>query len=270
MNVEGRVIAIFNEGEESYLSLTDMLTKEDGDYQIKNWLRNRKTVELLGIWEQLHNQDFNSVEFDRIRSEVGLPTSTLSVKEWILRTNAIGIRAKAGRYGGTYAHMDIATEFASWLSPAFKLYLIKEFRRLKSEESEKFALGWDFKRILAKINYRIHTDAIKEYLIPERLSNQAIGYTYSNEADLLNKALFGKTAKEWRTDNPSLNGNLRDYASASQLVVLANLESLNAQLISEGVPNTERLMKLNSVAIKQMTSLADNSMIKRLESQQEK
>jgi len=265
INVEGKVIAIFAEGDDNYFSLTDMLTEEDGSYQIKNWLRNRRTVELLGIWEQLHNPNFNSVEFDLIKKEVGLPTSTLSVKEWIERTRAIGIRAKAGRYNsGTYAHMDIATEFASWLSPAFKLYLVKEFQRLKAEENERLVLGWDFKRTLAKINYRIHTDAIKEYLIPEKVSNQIVGYIYSNEADILNKALFGQTAKEWREINPSLDGNIRDYATAPQLVVLANLESFNAHLIKEGLPNVERLLKLNEIAIQQMTSLSENIIVKRL------
>jgi hypothetical protein len=264
LNVEGKVIAIFSEGDDDFFSLTDMLTEEDGNYQIKNWLRTRRTVELLGIWEQLHNPNFNSVEFDLIKKEVGLPTSTLSAKEWIERTNAIGIRAKTGRYGGTYAHMDIATEFASWLSPAFKLYLIKEFQRLKAEENERLVLGWDFKRTLAKINYRLHTDAIKEYLIPEKVSNQIVGYIYSNEADILNKALFGQSAKEWRENNPNLDGNIRDYATAPQLVVLANLESFNAHFIKEGLPNINRLLKLNEIAIQQMTSLSENISIKKL------
>lgn len=239
--------------QDNYISLTDMLKAKDGDFFISDWLRNRNTVEYLGIWERVHNPDFNYGEFATIKSQAGLNSYKISVKEWVQKTNAIGLKAKAGRYGGTYAHADIAFEFGMWISAEFKIYLVKEFQRLKEIESKE--LDWDVKRQLTKINYRIHTDAIKENLIPEYLTPQQISYVYANEADVLNMALFGKTAKQWRDENPGEKGNIRDYANVSQLVCLANLENLNAVFIGEGMPQHERLKKLNQIAIGQMRIL---------------
>ena len=240
-----------------------MLKAKDGDFFISDWLRNRNTVEFLGIWEQIHNPDFNYGEFAIIRSQAGLNSYKLSVKEWVGKTNAIGLKAKTGRYGGTYAYKDIAFEFGMWISPEFKIYLIKEFERLKEEE--QLQLGWDIKRNLAKINYRIHTDAIKENLIPPELSARQISLVYANEADVLNMALFGMTAKQWRDSHPELKGNIRDYANVSQLVCLANLENLNAVFINDGMPQSERLAKLNSVAISQMRVLTEDHRVLSLE-----
>ena len=237
---------------------------EEGNDHIRNWMRNRNTIEFLGIWEKIYNPHFKTVEFDGFKKEAGLNSFTLSSKKWIEATNAIGLIAKSGRYGGTYAHQDIAFEFASWVSVEFKLYLIKEFQRLKNEELKQ--LGWDIKRNLTKINYKIHTDAIKENLIPNTLTPQQINFVYANEADILNVALFGITAKEWRDKNPDKKGNIRDEANVYQLVCLANLESLNAHFISEGLSQSQRVKKLNEIAISQMEILTKNDSIKKLES----
>ena len=263
INVEGSEISIISIDDKDYISLTDMVRNiENGLALIEKWLRNKNTIEFLGIWEEMYNPDFNSLEFEGIKNEAGLNRFVLSVKQWVEKTNSIGIVAKAGRYGGTYAHKDIAFEFASWVSPYFKLYLIKEFERLKEEEQKK--LGWDIKRNLAKINYRIHTDAIKNNLIPEKLPKEKINFIYANEADILNMALFGMTAKEWRDENPNLKGNIRDYADISQLVCLSNLENLNAVFINEGMKQSDRLGKLNSIAIEQMKILSEAETVKKL------
>ena len=263
INVEGSEISIIAIDDKDYISLTDMVRNiENGLALIEKWLRNKNTIEFLGIWEEMYNHDFNSLEFEGIKNEAGLNRFVLSVKQWVEKTNSIGIVAKAGRYGGTYAHKDIAFEFASWVSPYFKLYLIKEFERIKEEEQKK--LGWDIKRNLAKINYRIHTDAIKNNLIPEKLPKEKINIIYANEADILNMALFGMTAKEWRDENPNLKGNIRDYADISQLVCLSNLENLNAVFINEGMKQSDRLRKLNSIAIEQMKILSEAESIKKL------
>lgn len=251
--VNGAEISVTTIDDRDYLSLTDMLKAKDGDFFISDWLRNRNTVEFLGIWEQIHNPDFNYGEFAVIRSQAGLNSYKLSVKEWVEKTNAIGIRAKTGRYGGTYAYKDIAFEFGMWISPEFKIYLIKEFERLKEEERRQ--LGWDIRRNLAKINYRIHTDAIQENLVPSELTANQVSLIYASEADILNMALFGMTAKQWRDSHPGLKGNIRDYADISQLVCLSNLESLNAVLINEGMSQKERLIRLNRIAISQMRVL---------------
>lgn len=227
-------------------------------------LRNRNTVEFLGIWELINNPYFKPVEFDRFRKEAGLNSFILSPKKWVDTTNAIGIFSKSGRYGGTYAHKDIAFEFGSWLSPEFKLYLITEFQRLKDEESRTKSLEWNLQRTLAKVNYQIHTDAIKENLIPQEVTKQQASFVYANEADLLNVALFGITAKEWRDNNPNKTGNIRDYATLEQLVVLSNMESVNALLIRQGLSQSERLLQLNKVAITQMTSLLTSNTMKKL------
>ena len=263
INVEGSEISIIAIEDKDYISLTDMVRNiENGLALIEKWLRNKNTIEFLGIWEEMYNPDFNSLEFEGIKNEAGLNRFVLSVKQWVEKTNSIGIVAKAGRYGGTYAHKDIAFEFASWVSPYFKLYLIKEFERLKEEEQKK--LGWDIKRNLAKINYRIHTNAIKNNLIPEKLPKEKINFIYANEADILNMALFGMTAKEWRDENPNLKGNIRDYADISQLVCLSNLENLNAVFINEGMKQSDRLEKLNSIAIEQMKILSEAETVKKL------
>ena len=241
-----------------------MLKAKDGDFFISDWLRNRNTVEFLGIWESVNNPDFNYGEFAIIKSQAGLNNYKISVREWVEKTNAIGLKATAGRYGGTFAHSDIAFEFGMWISPEFKIYLIKEFKRLKEEESNRQQLEWNLQRILAKVNYKIHTDAIKDNLIPKELSKPQINFVYANEADLLNVALFGITAKEWRDLNPGKEGNIRDYATIEQLVVLSNLESINAVLIHQNLSQPERLIQLNKVAILQMNSLVNNLNIKKL------
>jgi len=259
-------VTITRISEEDYISLTDIARHRDADRSddlIRNWVRSRNTLEFLGIWEQIHNPDFNSVEFDGFRMQAGLNSFTLTPKQWIERTNARGIVSKAGRYGGTFAHRDIAFEFASWISVEFKLYLIKEFQRL--QEAEQKLLGWDVKRNLTKINYRIHTDAIQANLIPPELTGRQVSLVYANEADVLNMALFGMTAKEWRDTNPGEKGNIRDQANASQLVCLANMENLNALFINEGMQQSERLKKLNRIAIEQMEILTSDRNLRRLE-----
>ena len=239
-----------------FISLTDMLKAKDGEFFFSNWLRNRNTIEFLGIWERLMNPNFNCAEFDIIKSQAGLNRFRLSAKEWTEKTNAIGIISKAGRYGGTYAHKDIAFEFAMWISPEFKVYLIREFQRLKDEEQKQ--LGWTAKRELSKINYRIHTDAIKQNLIPEEVTAAQASIIYAEEADVLNVAMFGQTAKQWREAHPELKGNIRDYASINELICLSNMENINAVLINDGVPQGERLVKLNQIAIQQMQVLEGN------------
>jgi hypothetical protein len=262
--VQGTEIIVIFDKENDYISLTDMLKAKDGDFFISDWLRNRNTVEFLGIWESIYNPNFNYGEFAIIRSQAGLNNYKISVKEWVEKTNAIGLRATAGRYGGTYAHKDIAFEFGMWISPQFKIYLIREFDRLKQDETHRNSLEWNLQRTLSKINYRIHTDAIKEHIIPDLVTKEQINYVYANEADLLNVALFGMTAKEWRDQNPNEKGNIRDYATLEQLVVLSNMESINALLIRQELPQHERLVQLNNVAITQMRSLAENKRMKLL------
>jgi hypothetical protein len=265
IEVKGTTVSIVNTDVDDYISLTDIarFKKPDRtDDLIRNWLRNRNTIEFLGIWETLHNPDFKPVEFDGFRKEAGLHSFTLTPKQWISKTNAVGITSKAGRYGGTYAHKDIAFEFATWISVEFKIYLIKEFQRLKEVEQEK--LGWDLKRNLTKINYRIHTDAIKDKLIPQSLSKGQISFIYASEADVLNVALFGKTARQWREENPNEKGNMRDFANVAQLVCLVNLENLNAHFIKQNIPQPDRLQMLNTIAIEQMQLLMSD-LARRLE-----
>jgi KilA-N domain len=266
IEVKGAAVTVITGGTDDYISLTDIARYKDSertDYIIQNWLRNRNTIELLGLWEHLNNPDFNPIEFDGIRRQAGLNSFVLTSKRWIESTNAIGIISKTGRYGGTFAHKDIAFEFASWVSVEFKLYLIKEFQRLKETEREQ--LGWDIRRNLTKINYRIHTDAIKANLIPPQLTPLQINLIYATEADLLNMALFGKTAKQWRDENPNSKGNIRDEANAAQLVCLANLETLNAHFIGQGLAQAERLKLLNQTAIGQMKLLLTDTGVKRLQ-----
>ena len=266
INILDRDVTIYEQNDEDYICITDIAKYKNADNTddlIRNWLRNRNTIEFLGIWEQLNNPGFKPVEFDGFKKQAGLNSFTLTPKQWIEKTGAIGIISKSGRYGGTYAHKDIAFEFASWISVEFKLYLIKEFQRLKDEERK--LLGWDIRRNLTKINYRIHTDAIKENLIPSELSKSQINLVYATEADVLNMALFGTTAKIWRDENPDKKGNIRDYADISQLVCLSNLENLNAHFINEGIYQNERLTRLNKIAIHQMKLLTDDSSIKKLE-----
>ena len=261
------VNVLSSKNDEDYLSLTDIARykdKEHTDTIIQNWMRNRNTVELLGLWERIHNPNFNPLEFEGFRKQAGLNSFVLTPKRWIEATNAIGIISKSGRYGGTFAHKDIAFEFASWISIEFKLYIIKEFQRLKAEENDRLKLNWNLHRTLAKINYRIHTDAIKDNIIPEHLSKEQMSQIYAAEADVLNVALFGKTAKQWREENPDADGNIRDYATLEQLLVLANLESLNAEFIKLGLPQPERLVKLNQTAISQIQSLMQNAAMRRL------
>ncbi len=264
INVKGKEITILKESKGDFISLTDMMKAKDGDFFISDWLRNRNTVEFLGIWESVYNPDFNYGEFATIKSQAGLNNYKISVKEWVEKTNAIGIQAKAGRYGGTYAHSDIAFEFGMWISAEFKVYLIKEFKRLKEDESNRLQLGWNLQRTLAKVNYRIHTDAIKENILPKLISKIQINFVYANEADLLNVALFGITAKQWKETNPDAKGNMRDEASIEQLVVLSNMESINALLIEQGLTQKERLVQLNKVAIMQMKSLLNTNPLKKL------
>ncbi len=259
LKVKGLVVETYTKNNADYISLTDIArfkNKKRSDFVLQNWLRNRNTIEFIGLWEKLNNQNFNSIEFDGIKSQSGLNSFMLTPKKWISKTNAIGIISKAGRYGsGTMAHKDIAFEFASWISPEFKLYLIKEFQRLKEDESHRLSLGWNLRRAITKINYKIHTDAIKIHLVPKIISKKQSENIYANEADVLNIALFGKTAKIWRQKNPDKKGNIRDYADVTQLVVLANLESINAELIRENIDQPTRLIKLNEIAIIQMRSL---------------
>ncbi|MCL2875232.1 MAG: KilA-N domain-containing protein [Betaproteobacteria bacterium] len=262
--VQDAEIGIASRHEQDYISLTDMVRRFGDESILYGWLRNRNTVEFLGIWERINNPAFKPIEFERFRSQAGLNSFSLSPKKWIEATDAIGLYAKAGRGGGTYAHRDIAFEFGSWLSPEFKLYLIKEFQRLKDDEARTMSLEWNFQRTLAKVNYRIHTDAIKERLIPPTLTKAQTVTVYASEADLLNVALFGMTAAQWRQANPGQPGNMRDVATLEQLVVLSNLESINAVLIHQGLPMSERLEQLNGIAITQMRSLIGIATVKQL------
>jgi len=271
--IQGLQIAVIKNNEEEYISLTDMAKfkeRETTGIVIANWLSTKYTIQFMGAWEQIYNPHFNVMEFNNIKNEAGSNGFILSSSKWIQKTNAIGIRSSAGRYGGTYAHKDIAFEFATWLSPEFKLYLIKEFQRLKSEENERLTLGWDVKRQLTKINYRIHTDSINENLIPQSISKKQATIIYASEADILNAALFGKTAKDWRDENKGKEGNIRDYCDVTQLVVLSNLEGINAELIRQSLSQSERLIKLNEIAISQMKALMSNSSIKKLEKKLQK
>ena len=260
-------VNITNIDDNDYICISDFGKYKEGkskaDDIIRNWLRNRITLEFLGTWESIYNPNFNSVEFDGFRKSAGLHTFTLSVTEWCDKTNAIGIYSKRGKYGGTYAHKDIAFEFASWISAEFKLFLIKEFQRLKNEEIENKSLEWNLSRSLSKINYKIHTDAIKEHILPKTFIPKN-GVIYANEADVLNVALFGLTAKQWREENKDKEGNIRDYARVEQLIVLSNMESINAELIKRGISQQNRLESLNKTAISQMNSLINNSTIKKL------
>ena len=255
ITVKDTEVTVIKVQNEDYICLTDMIKAKDGDFFITDWLRNRNTLEFLGIWEKVYNPNFNYGEFATIRNQSGLNNFKISVKEFVARTNAICLQAKAGRYGGTYAHKDIAFEFAMWISPEFKIYIVKEFQRLKDEEQKQ--LGWSAKRELSKINYHIHTDAIKQNLIPAELTPQQITFVYANEADVLNVALFGITAKQWREMNPDLKGNIRDYATINQLICLSNMENLNAVFINKGISQSDRLEELNHIAIQQMRVLED-------------
>lgn len=265
---QGLVVSILQVANEDYISLTDIARRKNPTeprFVVQNWMKTRFTVEFLGIWEQIHNPTFNCVEFDTFKNEAGSNAFVLTPDKWLKATNAIGIQSKSGRYGGgTFAHKDIAFEFASWISVEFKLYLIKEFQRLKEEEGERLETGWDMKRMLTKMNYHIHTDAIREYLMPLQLSSEEINITYASEADILNKALFGMTAGEWRNLNLKEKGNIRDQASVIQLVCLANMESLNAELIRQKLPQADRLRRLNEIAIIQMRSLLNSPTAKKL------
>ena len=255
--VDNTSITVLRFKESDFISLTDIAKRKSDEPSavIGNWIRNRNTIEYLGIWETLYNPDFKLLEFEGFRKEAGLNAFTLSPLKWVITTNAAGICVKSGRYGGTYAHKDIAFKFASWISVEFELYLYKEFQRLKEEEQKQ--LGWSAKRELAKLNYRIHTDAIKQNLIPPELDRRKASIVYANEADVLNMAMFGMTAQEWREANPDKKGNIRDYANINELICLSNLESLNAVFINDGIPQGERLLKLNWVAISQMRVLAE-------------
>ncbi|AGB02929.1 KilA-N domain-containing protein [Methanoregula formicica] len=270
ITVLDRDVAVISRNNEDYICITDIARYKNPDAMddlIRSWIRNRNTIEFLGIWEQLNNPDFNPVEFDGFRKLAGLNSFTLTPRQWIEKTRARGIVSKSGRYGGTFAHKDIAFEFASWISVEFKLYLIKEFQRLKEDERKQ--LGWDIRRNLAKINYRIHTDAVRENLIPPELTKPQINAIYASEADVLNMALFGMSAKEWRENNPKKNGNIRDYADISQLVCLSNLENLNAHFIGDNLPQPDRLEKLNRIAIHQMTLLSQDSTIRMISGDRE-
>ena len=268
IQVQNIPIAVNTDGGHDFICLTDMANAKEGESRaadiIKNWLRNRYTLEFLGTWEQMHNPDFKVVEFDHFKMQAGLPSFVLSVSEWIEKTNAKGITVKKGKYGGTYAHVDIAFEFGSAISASFKLYLIKEFQRLKEDENNRLQLTWNLHRTLSKINYQIHTDAIKEHIIPDILSKEQAAQVYASEADVLNVALFGKTAKQWQTENPDAEGNMRDQATIEQLLVLANLESLNAEFIKMKLPQTDRLIKLNQTAITQLEAILGRTQIKKL------
>ena len=266
---QGLQVYTFQQNENDYISLTDIAKYKNKDEPadiVKNWMRSRSTIEYLGFWEKINNPKFKLVEFDGFKKEAGSNSFVLSPHKWIETTDAVGLISKAGRYGGgTFAHKDIAFEFATWISPEFKLYLIKEFQRLKVEENEKLILGWDAKRALTKINYRIHTDSIKENIIlPQQLSQKDANNTYASEADVLNKALFGLTAVEWKSLNKNKEGNMRDYSDVYQLICLANLETLNSEFIKMGLSQKERLLKLNGIAITQMKSLLANNTVKKL------
>lgn len=267
INVQGVEIVLYEDNSNDFISLTDIARHKDPDHTdtiVQNWMRNRNTIELLGFWETIYNPDFKPLEFEGFRKQAGLNSFVMTPKRWIESTNAIGIVSKAGRYGGTFAHKDIALEFASWISIEFKLYVIKEFQRLKDDENNRLKLEWNLQRTISKINYQIHTDAIKENLIPKEITKQQASFVYANEADLLNVALFGITAKEWRDKNQDKAGNIRDYATLEQLVVLSNMESSNALLIEQGLTQSERLIQLNKVAITQMKSLTESKAMKKL------
>lgn len=269
IEAKGFAIQIYTEDfKNDYISLTDIARyKSDEPFiVINNWLRGKDNIQFLGLWESMHNPDFKPIEFDRLKNEAGSNAFTLSPKKWIEKTNAIGIVSKSGRYGGTFAHSDIAMEFASWISPEFKLYIIQDYKRLKSDENSRLSLGWNLNREISKINYKIHTDAIKEYILKD-LTNEQLSYKYASEADMLNVALFNRRAKQWREENPDLEGNMRDYASLNELLVLANMESYNAVLIGKGMNQKERMIELRKLAITQLTSLEKigDSGIKKLE-----
>jgi hypothetical protein len=264
LNIEGVEIAIISQQQDDYISLTDMAKSQMQEAIIIKWLSLKSTIEYLGEWEALYNPAFNYTEFGTIKNTSGSNNFVLSVKQWIEHTGAIGITARAGRYGGTYAHKDIAFHFGMWISPKFQLLLVKEYQRLKDDENDRLKLEWNLQRTLAKVNYTIHTDAIKQKLIPENLSSQQKSFVYADEADLLNVALFGKTARQWRDQNPKEKGNIRDASTIEQLVVLSNLESINAMLIKQGLSQAERLLKLNEMAIRQMTSLLNHRSLKKL------
>jgi hypothetical protein len=269
ITVQGIDIVLYAEKSIDFISLTDIARHKDSEHTdtiIQNWMRNRNTIELLGFWETIYNPDFKPLEFEGFKKQAGLNSFVMTPKRWIESTNAIGIVSKAGRYGGTFAHKDIALEFASWISIEFKLYVIKEFQRLKDDENDRLQLEWNLQRTISKINYKIHTDSIKENLIPKEITKQQANYVYANEADLLNVALFGITAKEWRDINSNKDGNIRDFATLEQLVVLSNMESINALLIQQNLSQNERLIQLNKVAITQMKSLTENKAIKKLKS----
>lgn len=269
IKVETLEIVLYSQNNEDFISLTDMARYRDAErtnYIIQNWLRTRNAIDFCGLWEQINNPDFKRIEFDAFRIESGSNSFTLTPQRWIETTHAIGMVSKSGRYGGTFAHRDIAFEFASWLSPAFKLYLITEFQRLKDDENNRLQLNWNLQRTLAKVNYQIHTDAIKEKLIPTELTKAQINFIYADEADMLNMALFGKTARQWRDENSKAEGNLRDAATIEQLVVLSNMESINAVLIRQGLAQSERIRQLNAIAITQMKSLMENRAVKKLKS----
>ena len=268
IKVQGIDIAILSGNTlGDYISLTGIARYRDADrsdYILQNWLRTKSTIEFVGHWEQFNNPDFNSIEFDGIKNMAGSNSFSLTPKRWIEATNAIGIISRTGKYGGTFAHRDIAFEFATWISAEFKFYFIKEFQRLKDDENDRLNLNWNLQRTLAKVNYKIHTDAIKENLIPQTLSRDSINMVYADEADMLNMALFGMTAKQWREANPQAEGNIRDQATIEQLVVLSNMESINAVLLHQGLPQNERIKQLNTIAITQMKSLVGNKTIKQL------
>lgn len=263
IHANGFDIGIYTEDfQNEYISLTDIARyKSDAPKDVvKNWIRRKDTIEFLGLWEMLHNSDFKGVEFDAFKNQAGYNAFTLSPQKWIESTNAIGIVSKSGRYGGTFAHSDIAFEFASWISPEFKLYIIKDYQRLKTDENSRLSLNWNLNREISKLNYRIHTDAIKNNLIPPELTQKQVSYTYANEADILNVVLFGKTAKQWRDENPKKDGNIRDYASLQQLLVLANMESYNAVLINQEYNQGERMKRLHDLAVQQMKTLGSLEM----------
>jgi hypothetical protein len=255
IEVRGTCVSVRSINGEDFISLTDMLKAKDGDFFISDWLRNRNTVEFLGIWEAVHNPDFNYGEFATIKSRAGLNSYKISAKDWVEKTRAIGLSSSAGRYGGTFAHKDIAFEFGMWISPEFKIYLIKEFQRLKDDENRRLSLAWNLNRTLSKLNYRIHTDAVKAHLVPREVTSAQAATTYASEADVLNVALFGLTAKQWRAANSKLEGNMRDHATIEQLLVLANIEGMNAEFIHMKVSQGDRLKRLNAISIRQMQTL---------------
>ncbi len=269
INANGKEIAVLSTGNENdYISLTDIAKYKNPEFPadvVKNWLRSRSTIEFLGLWEQLNNPIFKLVEFDQFKNQAGSNAFVLSPQKWIAETDAVGLISKSGRYGGTYAHKDIAFEFASWVSPEFKLYIIKDYQRLKNDENSKLSLEWNVSRVLTKLNYKVHTDAIKENLISNALTAVQIGMTYASEADILNVALFGRTAKGWRDENPNLKGNIRDYATIEQLIVLVNLENMNAHLIKNEIKPKERLVELNKMARNQLAIMIDNKAVKKLD-----